>query len=73
METIRIRDPGWNKVGSGSATLVATSFFAFWGVFCFVHVTSHGEGAIVRKTSALYPQSKELTRGPPELVQHFRL
>jgi hypothetical protein len=46
MEQSRIRD-------TGSATLVATSFVAFWGVFCFVHVTSHGEGAIVRKTSAL--------------------
>ncbi len=80
METIRIRDPGSGMEQSrirdkhpGSATLVATSFVAVWGVFCFVHVTSHGEGAIVKKTSALYNLSKELTRCPSELVQHFRL
>jgi hypothetical protein len=31
------------------------------------------KGTVSQSNGAIFSQSKELVRGPPELVQHFRL
>ncbi len=65
----RIRDPGVKKVsdpGSGSATPNEREE-------CHAFMMPYDLSPTLPPVSEYSPQSNELTSGPPELVQHFRL
>ena len=66
-----------NKVGASFENAM-TGAFTWWGTKAALYplpviVLSIGFAAGLSSGNALPPQRTELTRWPPELVQHFRL